>query len=97
MQESDGFNIVCIGLQDGDLPGAVESFSGHYDNLFIGISPGSISSSLTILKSNSFPGLSFDQVYFDKLTNLEIVEEEFLKGTEEATWRLSINKCPSLR
>merc|ERR1711962_621978 len=96
LTESDGFNIACIGLQDGDLPGAVESFSGHYDNLFIQASV-EISSSLTILKSNSFPGLSFDQVYFDKLTNLEIVEEAFLQGTEEVTWRLSINKCPSLR
>ena len=92
MQESHGFNIACIGLQDEDLPGAVESFSGHYDNLFIEQSP-----SLTILKSNSFPGLFFDQVYFDKLANLETVEEDLLKGTEETTWRLNINKCPGLR
>ena len=91
MQESDGFNIACIGLQNEDLPGAVESFSGHYDHLYIEISP-----SLTILKSNSFPGLSFDYVYFDKLSNLEIVED-FLKGTEEATTIMDIHKCPGLR
>ena len=78
-------------MQDGDLPAAVDSFSGHFRQILIATSP-----SLTILKSNSFPGLSFDQVYFEKNVNLETVEENFLQGGEVATI-IDIYQCHSLR
>ena len=79
-------------MHDGDLPAAIESFSGYYLNLEISASP-----SLTILKSNSFPGLFFGRVRFQFLENLETVEENFLHGSEITAFDIEIYGCPKLR
>lgn len=84
--------IECTGLKDGDLPGAVEAFSGRFDILsFYG------NTDLTILKANSFPGLSFEVVYVDGNQNLETIEQNFLQDGESATKEMQINNNSKLK
>ena len=77
--------IVCNHLQDGDLPGAVESFSGHYNRLALNNNKG-----LTILNNNSFPRLYFDVVGISNNENLETIEHNFLQGGEAAVKQLQV-------
>ena len=83
-------SIVCSGLQNGHLPSAIESFSGHYSRLALSSSPD-----LTILSSNCFLGLSFDYVFLQSLGNLETIESGFLQGG--TTKQFHINRCSKLR
>ena len=84
-----GDSVVCSGLQNGDLPNAIGSLSGHHVRLSVGGSPN-----LTILSANSFPGLSFDYVMLYPV-NLETIESGFLQGG--STKELLIMGCSKLR
>ena len=85
----EGDSVVCSGLQNGDLPNAIGSLSGHHVRLSVGGSPN-----LTILSANSFPGLSFDYVMLYPV-NLETIESGFLQGG--STKELLIMGCSKLR
>ena len=84
--------IICNHLQDGDLPGAVESFSGHYNSLQLDNNEG-----LTILMMNSFPRLYFDDVVISSNENLETIQHNFLQGGEAAVKKMLIYNNYQLR
>ena len=78
--------MVCSGLQNGDLPNAIGSLSGHHVRLSVGGSPN-----LTILSANSFPGLSFDYVMLYP-SNLETIESGFLQGgSTKELWLMGLS------
>ena len=82
-----GDSVVCSGLQNGDLPNAIGSLSGHHVRLSVGGSPN-----LTILRANSFPGLSFDYVMLYPV-NLETIESGFLQGgSTKELWMMGCSK-----
>ena len=73
-------------MQNGDLPNAIGSLSGHHERLSIGGSPN-----LTVLSANSFPGLSFDYVML-YLSNLETIQSGFLQGgSTKELWLMGLS------
>ena len=59
--------IECVGLMDGDLPGQLETFSGHFDRIVLH------DNNFTFLDTNSFPS----NIYVDNLIiadNTELIE-----------------------
>ena len=52
---------------------------------------------LTILSSNSFPGLLPENVILSGLENLETIESNFLQGGESGATQLAVFYCPKLR
>ena len=60
--------LECFGLIDGDLPGALKDFSGHFERIVLH------HNNITVLTTNTFDGISTNYLYIQ--SNNELVEIE---------------------
>ena len=70
--------IECVGLLDGDLPSALEKFSGHYERLVI------YQSNFTVVESNSIPADFFvDILYINSNKDLKEIKSGFMQDISQ--------------